>query len=257
MISNQDKTYFYSANGSGVGGQIQRPFNQIIPVQAASSLPITGGCGSSRVEDFRFEEILSFKAAYTHVCGSRNEKDGSFTTLVSATVEGLNILEVVTADRVVARLSLLHPPEDGEPRIIPLGSRFDNLRIAGGAVDVELDVDMFCRLDTFEGFKSQYSRDPEFRKIAGERYQWSKQGGLPESKGIIACSLVKNIRTAHPEVKQSGHVLLLPQFGRILLAEILLERYSRRLAMLRLEMGSTVQGTISVGTVEGNGVTFP
>ena len=40
---------------------------------------------------------------YTHVSGAHQADDGSHNTLVTSTVEGLNLLDVVTADRIVAR----------------------------------------------------------------------------------------------------------------------------------------------------------
>jgi len=40
---------------------------------------------------------------YTHVSGAHQTDDGSHNTLVTSTVEGLNLLDVVTADRIVAR----------------------------------------------------------------------------------------------------------------------------------------------------------
>src|SRR5208282_4813183 len=93
------KTYHYNAHGHGLSGRFDRPVEQLIDVQAGSSLPTIGGHGSSRVDNFRFRELVSFRAAYSHVSGSRNDADGTYTTLVTSTVEGLNILDVVTADR--------------------------------------------------------------------------------------------------------------------------------------------------------------
>ncbi len=62
------RTHFYHADASAVGGRIDRPFQQIVPVQAPLSLPAVGGFATARTGDFRFDGILSFQAAQTQVC---------------------------------------------------------------------------------------------------------------------------------------------------------------------------------------------
>jgi len=85
------------------------------------------------VEDFHFQHFLSVKRGYTHVSGSPQEIEGKthFTTLVTAVAEGLNILDVVTADRIVARFSSNHTLDDTEPNFTLIGTKFENLQIAG------------------------------------------------------------------------------------------------------------------------------
>src|SRR5579863_8327141 len=160
------KTYHYNAHGYGLSGQFDRPLQRLIEVQAQTSLPIIGGHGNARVNKFKVEEFLSFESAYSHVSGSQNQKDLTYTTLVTATIEGLNILDVVTADRIVARISSQHPTEHHEPHIVFLGSKFENLRIAGCPVEMELNHDLFSRLDTFEMILEELKKDAEFRKMA-------------------------------------------------------------------------------------------
>src|SRR5580704_12321411 len=99
------KTYHYNAHAFGLSAQFDRPVQRQIEVQAATALPISGGHGNSRINNFKFEEFVAFDAAYSHVSGSQNKKDESYTTLVTSTIEGLNILDMVTADRLVARIS--------------------------------------------------------------------------------------------------------------------------------------------------------
>ena len=65
-------------------------------------------------------------------------------TLSTSVVENLNILNVVTADRVVAQVSTEHPREGYIPTITFLGSQFVNLRLAGQLVEVELDWDILA-----------------------------------------------------------------------------------------------------------------
>ena len=224
---------------------------------AGTSLPITGGHGNSRVSKFKFEEFVSFDAAYTHVSGSQAKHDNSFTTLVTATIEGLNILDVVTADRIVARLSSEHPPDHQEPHIVLLGSKFENLRIAGCPVDMELNHDLFLKLDTFEALRKEFETASEFRKMAEDPYQTGEKQKTPDTHGVLLCSLVKSMKTDCPGVKRHGHVFIVPQFGKIFLGEVLAKRSSRTLTMLRLELGSPVTASAVGAQAVVNGETWP
>jgi hypothetical protein len=251
------KTFLYNAHGHALSGHIQRPFDQLIEVQAGASLPTIGGHGRSRVDNYQLHQFLSFKSGYSHVSGSQNKNDGSYTTLVTSTVEGLNILDVVTADRVVARLSSHHTLQDDEPSIITLGSKFDNLRIAGCPVEVELDHEFFLRVDTFEAVRKELASNSDFRKIAEDPFQMGQSLKLPNQPGAVLCTLVKSMTTTCPGVKRKGHTFEVPQFGKIFVGEIIAQHSRRTLTMLRLELGSPVSGPIMVSQVQGNGTTYP
>lgn len=251
------QTYHYNAHGHALSGAIKRPLDHLIEVQAAVSLPLIGGFGSARVNDFRFQEFVTCQSAYSHVSGSREEVDGTHTTQVTATVERLNILDMVTADRVVARISSQHPAPHHEPAIIFLGSKFENLRIAGCPVEVELDHELFLRLNTFEALRKEFQSNAEFRKMAEDPYQTGRAQNLPDAHGVALCSLVKNMKSSCPGVERRGHVFTVPQFGKIYVAEFLAEEGQRTLTMLRLELGSPVSATLVVTQTMVNGRPYP
>src|SRR5271154_5026011 len=145
------RTFHYNACAHAFSGQFTRPIQHDIEVQAPVALPTIGGHGSSRIENFRVKEFVSFKAAYSHVSGSQ-QKDGDkvfYTTLATATVEDLNILDVITADRVVSRVSSFSVDGEYESHFSFSGSRFDNLRIAGCPVKVGLTSKLISQLPKF------------------------------------------------------------------------------------------------------------
>jgi hypothetical protein len=275
------KIYLYNAHGYGFGGRIDRPFQHVLDVHAGASLPTTGGYEVSRRENFRLNEIISYTAAHTVVAGSRNEKDGSYTTLASSTIEGLNILDMVTADRIVARVASKQLITDDEPTITPIGSHFENLRIAGCPIEVELDTDLFNRFGTFSDFKKAYEADQQHRErmqaaflwgkpkfevpdFLRERYNWFAGDKFPESKGIVLCSLVKGFKTCCGEFKDNcgqlkvyGNVIDVPQFGKVYLGEVMLKHHEREVTMLRVEMGSPTSGPASGPSGGGGGTTYP
>jgi len=251
------RTFLYHAHGHALSGRLTRPLDHVLEVQAGTSLPTIGGHGTTSANNFRFQDLISFRHAYTHVSGSQNEKDGSYTTQATSTIEDLNILDVVTADRVVARLSSERGPKDDESHVLFLGSKFQNLRIAGTPVDVELNHELFQRMDTFQSFKKEFKSNSEFRKMAEDPFLTGDKQNVPDPEGVLLCSLVKDMRTASAGVKRVGHALEVPQFGKVYVGELHVENHRRAITMLRLELGSPVGGQIIVAQLQGNGMPWP
>jgi hypothetical protein len=268
------RVFLYRAFSVGVGGTLTRPFPQVVDGQASVSLPIVGGYTSARVENYRLRELISFKEARTHATGSQSA-DGAFNTVVSSTIEGLNILDVITCDAVVGRVSSRHAPDGAEPEIITAGSTFHNLKVAGHPVNLEFDETLVgSELATYTAFRTRFEKDKTFQQQAQQRFLWTtapdklparfasrvlmpNRKDWPESRGMVPCSLVKNLQCDAPELSRYGHILCLPQFGYIILAELFISQYARRLTMIRLELGSPVEGRLTAADVETDGTTYP
>ena len=140
MEASVKRVHYYHADVSALGGRIERPFEQIIAAQAPLSLPPAGGYLAVRAEAFQVQGLLSFKSAYSQVAGSVSEKDGGWNTLATVAIEGLNVHDILTADRVVSQIATKHPREGYEPKVTFIGTRFDNLRIGGFPLDIVLDL---------------------------------------------------------------------------------------------------------------------
>lgn len=253
----------FHADAYAASGVITSPTPHSIEVQAASTLPVTGGTSTARVENFKYEgqngKVLTFSSGYTQVLGYYNDAEKAWLTSVTSTVENLNILDVVTADKIVARVSSKHTG-DGEPSIVLVGSHFENLVIAGHPVIPNLIVDAIDRCDTFSSMASAYQNDAQFRALFG-RVSLPGLGSGPASKtipmtkdGMIGCTLVDGIQCpTSPQLGQLNTVVVVPQFGTIHLAELLVQSGERRLTMLRVELGTPPSGTISAGGGGSNG----
>ena len=83
----------------------------MVESQASSSLGVTGGYASARVDNFRRHEILSFAHAHTQASGILSEKSQAFETHVSGELEGYNLLDMVKVDYMAGRLHSKHPVE--------------------------------------------------------------------------------------------------------------------------------------------------
>jgi hypothetical protein len=54
-----------------------------------------------------------------------------------------------------------------------------------------------------------------------------------------------------------GHVIEIPNFGKLFLGELIVHRNAFQLVMIRLELGSPVAGDVSVAAAKSNGRTNP
>src|SRR5262249_49486712 len=95
---------------------------------------------------FKFDGFLSVADAHTEVGGSYDDCHDRFTTYAFSSLEGVNVADMLTADRVVSRLYIYapaHSADKSEPSFTVTGSLFENLRIAGYKVDVQLATSEF------------------------------------------------------------------------------------------------------------------
>ena len=262
------KRYIFHADATGVAGEIFHPFQELIPVQAASALPANGGFGSARAEMFRHREIVSFSAAYTEVMGRATEHDVFETSAVSV-VENFNLLDVVTCDRMVGRLTGRHPgagklgsSTPQETAILPTGSRFEGLRIGNTYFDrLEVAPPFFCQPEHayWSGLLSAVERDRgQLSRLTlpdddGKPVPLPETGQKPEFLGF-------SLALAEPQQGfELGAPLRfdIPHFGIVHLGEYFCDATSRRLIMLRAELGCTVQGWVIAGDPIIDGAPYP
>jgi hypothetical protein len=244
------RRFKYDARTSGLSGRFTLPFRAVIPRQAAVYLPKKGGYVHQRADCFNFRDLLMFDRAVAYAAGSFSPKDNAFDATASVVLEGVNILNVVTADRVIARIASSHPVNGAEPKITPIGSSFENLRIAGYKVEVHLAVDTFVRCGTFREFREECERAPE-REAASLLHD---EPGKALAEPVVGCTLVRSIEGLGPEIERIGrNAIRIPDFGVLRFAEVTLSERRRTLSMLRFELGSTPAGAGDMGGVEGNG----
>jgi hypothetical protein len=245
------------------------------------SLSPSGGYGSARSENFRLQGLMSYKSAYTQVAGHLSKKDGhGWVTLVTSVVEGFNVLDVITADRLSAQISTEHPLEGDNPKVNFLGTSFENLKVAGCPIDITLDFDI-CDQGNGTGYPGEPCiTNDRFRRRVAEQYQgmtnaknfpqWVKNHTIPdwiedryewddaqaENSGSVLCSIVKEATGQFPGTP-FGNVFEVPDFGRVFLGELLVDCKSYQLTMVRLELGCFGQGNLSASTAKANGGTEP
>jgi hypothetical protein len=247
MSPGPQASFNFHAEGHAFSANFTRPEPRQIEALASTSLPTIGGLGHSHVEDFRVKHLISFKRAHTHVSGSFQDEKIA-TTHATTTIEGFNLLDVVTADRITARLTSEHNLDEPEGHIVALGSTFENLQIGGYPVQVKLRHEILLNNKTHAALTKAVASD-------------KKSGRISATKGgLYLCSLVDEVITDFPGLsaddKKIG-ILRIPHFGTIWIANLLSEEGTRTLTMLRFQLGSPDAGTVTTAQARTNGQTGP
>lgn len=256
----QERYHVFHAASHLLSGELEHPIKQPIEHYGNVVLEKTRreGLFTESVGETSVEGLISFKAGRTRVIGSqlRNKKDiwgndhSGWVTQSTSVLEGLNVGDVITADRVVAQVSTEHPlTYPGHvPKVTFLGTRFENLRIAGYPVQLELDLGFFGNkpegdrpyledtgfLDRVhsqlngaahakglpEVLEKQYHAKIAYIDDLKERAHGSANGGR-NGNSKLQCSLIKSVGPIPiPGVKVFGNMIFVPDFGTVSLAEV-------------------------------------
>jgi len=252
-----EHNHVYHAEAHVLSGNLKHPLDQ--PIEPYARVVLRNRRAdhvTEMVKATTIEGLVSFQAGYTRASGSKIEKKdlwgkdhSGWVTLSTSVVEGLNVLDVITADRVVSQVSTEHAMENGHvPKVTFLGTHFENLQIGGYPVPVELNL-TFCG-DKPDGDKP-YLEDSgflgrvqkqlkgitgieglpeELKKQADAKLVYIddlKKGGNGRGNGDnkrypkLGCSLVKSIGPiALPGVRIFGNMIYIPDFGIVSLAEL-------------------------------------
>src|SRR6266478_9967923 len=238
--------FHFHAEGHALSGEFRHPLLAQIQAQASTSLSQIGGQATAQAENFHLQDFVCFKSAQTHISGKRR-RDETFVTHASTVVKGLNILGMVTAVRIVSRLTSIHSPKEPEGHIIAEDSRFEGLKINGEDVKVTLRHDLLVKCKTFGDLTKGIAGDKKSGKIVA----------LDEDRQVALCSLVEKIETKLSGVDLKQHVIEVKNFGKIFLAEVFAYPGTRTLTMLRLELGSPHVADLTAAESSTNGQPMP
>jgi hypothetical protein len=230
MLSTSRKSLpsTYRFDATALSGFVTEPFKKDIPTLAPSLLPQAGGFATARSGAFNLDEVVSVSSAYTLVT-ARTESEDRLVALTTAVVEDLNILEVVTARRIVAQLLVTYSKagkadKGATGRTISLaGSRFEGLRIAGHEHSCKLNLTPLPRPGTTTGSELALPWDDLAKatqnQLAGETRDFDK---WPIERQIID----------------------IPGYGKIFLGELDVTPESVRFVSIRVELGCLVAGQV-------------
>jgi len=272
----------YHAEAQVLSGNLRRPIEQVIEPQAPSTLRGRRSGHLTRFTDqVSIDGLVSFKMGFSRVSGTRSLKHDGWITLSTSVVDDVNVLEVITADRIVSQVSTDHVyGQEHFPSVTFLGTQLRNLRISGLPVQFRLNyqicggrplnnksyldkenakfladalrqAEAVCAAEGLPAeLKKQYD---ENRQIIAELMEGKRRSDEPK----IVCSLVEGIQDI-PEIgaKGYGHVLVIPGFGAVSLGEIeVAEKPHPELPLpdiyFKLQTFNAGLGCIAHGAVQG------
>jgi hypothetical protein len=273
--------FIFRGNAAAFGGRLSRPSDLVFESSVASSLTSTGGRSVSASGPKQYGDVVRFSAASTLAeglfddaekltqCTLGQYPERSLTATTTVTVQLKDLVvgtePKLTIEMLRATLRGRSAAGSGEPPI-QLGDDtvLRGVAIGGHKLLVDLNIEIFRRCDTCSKLLVA-ADDPQFVRDHGDNLFMSQPfegrplsptGRLVEGRHYIHATIVKHLRwegTPFPGAEIDRHSIAVPELGRIFFGELLIRENSRRLAMVRFELGSPNGGYASAGEVETNG----
>lgn len=246
--------YVYRANASGAGGRFWRVLEdrseRVVPTRSSISLPVTGGRGRSEFEGYTIRAgKLDVLRTGPVVCQAETRGDlAAQTTSTHVASEAWDVW-LHPGFEIPYLKGELKSASTAKDEFAPIRTGdcvLREIRLGDRVVMVDLNLDTFRKCDTWEEMRNELKERP--------------RAMLDSSKGVIVANIVEHLRLVgddDPRIQIKGNTIHWDNFGWIIVGEILISRQYRRLTMVRLELGSDMEGSVSLGEVETDGHTVP
>jgi hypothetical protein len=246
-------------------------------VQGCSSLPVTGGLSESNLGPQKLDKWVSFEAVSTSAHGDYVDAAAGVATTrgevpfdavptetrVKSDVRGLVILGRVHVAHAAVGLTSRSPVGQQQPVIRLEGNILEGVRIDDARLCITLAEEFYCECDTKDKLAKRHAAGlpPQHARL----FLPAVSGGgvvtdFPEAKGTVKCTIVQEIcwdGAPHPTATIHGHVVHVPNFGKIYFGELFITGESRRLTMVRFQLGSDDGGEVTAAEGETNGSIWP
>lgn len=265
------RRFLFNGSAAAFGGRFVRPDDVVLASSGGSALSVTGGRSVWRDRDIKMGRSFRIRSAETSAEGLVDSlRDAvrashgklpadalSATTIVSARVRGLEVGGarparpgdepeplMSVADVGATAVSRSGPPGH-ESSVIVQEATISTVTFLSQVhgrfrLDVVLDVAPFKRADT----RAKVVCDSSILQVHGDR-------------DIVFCTIVKELvwrGKAYPDSKPLGtNGVHIPNLGRIYFGELLVQASTRRLTMIRCQLGSPTGGDCAVSDVDTNG----
>jgi hypothetical protein len=266
------RRFIFNGSAAAFGGRFVRPEDVVLASSGGSALPTVGGRSDWRDRDIKIGKSFRIARAETSATGLvDNLRDAvkathgrltaealTATTTVSARVRGLEVggaaplkkgdepEPLMSVSDVTATL-VSRSAQPGHESSVIVGDAaistvtFDSPVHGRYKLDVAIDIAPFKRCDTRA-------------KIVADSSILQKHGDKDLVFSTIVKELVWQRGRAYPGAKPVGtNGVYIPNLGRFYFGELLIQFSTRRLTMIRMELGSPTGGSGSVGDVDTNG----
>jgi hypothetical protein len=268
------RRFVFRGNASAFGGRFVRPDDVFLEMPGASSLSVVGGRSVSTFTGpaEKFKGYLSFESATTFAEGKFDDRAQAIEltygrvkeeTLVTSTRvrAEINKLTVgtekrLTVGKMVAELLSTSPKGGSREPSIPVGEvSITGLAIDGFRMRITFNSQAFNEHDTHARVLRGVA-SPKFVRQYGRQF-FVGRGGLLKNRRYIHATLATKVEwegERNPRAEIVGnHMVVVKDFGRIFFGEVIISAGSRRLTLMRLELGSDGGGQAGGPDLDVNG----
>jgi hypothetical protein len=244
--------------------------DQLVDIPGNSaSLPVTGGLSHAETGRFALLHDHTWPAPLVSMAtGSTRAwddgKEESRVTHVMAVVDELAIAGRFFAGRAAAYLRSTYRRGADEPDIAIGESSIVGLRCDEHAIGVRWRTDVFNKATTYGALQKAWARSKpgdalDRQVLRPPRTKRHDPKTFPSMKDHVVVSICELswADQPHPDVTLDGHVVRWPGFGTVHVGEMLISHHSRRLTLLRFELGSPFAMNAASIEVESDGIGLP
>jgi hypothetical protein len=259
-MKDQTRRFIFHGAACAISGHMFRPpkIAGAVEAPASAALTVAGGYARSDSKKKRLASWLTIGGASAVAEGNFNDKKQAIemswhrvpaesvptTTRVATAITDFDVkLETHRLGASTLRSSLVAAsPVDKDGPSIRVGKDTDvkGFNIDGFPLKMTIDRERFDAADTY----------PKAARAFG-----NVAPGTP-----ILVSIVSGLAWAkkpHPTATIEGHVVHVPNFGRIYFGEMLITPDARRLTIVRLALGCPEGGGVGIGDVHTDGSWYP
>ncbi len=275
-IQDYPSRYLYISGAFAAGGTFTRIAPNVnihlqVPTIAPVHLPMVGGtseatlkkkvdvdCRAARFGAIGREQLRKWKAAKVLSVGwahslaqSEPEKAGQpFRSRSVSEVKAVRIADGLFLKRGILTLQSSHDPKNQHPEITFGETDIAGLKLGKDELRVTLDLDPFNKYPTLEGFETAFQKDSKLRERLLRRLVTDRKTGqlYKNTSGYVIASMVQKVEGLPADASwDGGSTITWPKFGKIILGEILMGPYVRRVTLVRFkhsdgEIGSGCSG---------------
>jgi hypothetical protein len=231
----------------------------MVTVHGESSLPVIGGISESSVKPrrLRFRESIEY---------------GQCDTFAAGVIVGSTAVTIVASAVAKVRVTARPTPDDQVPNVRSVSFRAERLSIGiqsthpdGGEArfrllrdpeteNMRLVVTDLDRKEREISLRLEYDRDLLSCGTYSElqKSEQFRQRAARQSNGYIITSIVRRIYRDNQAIE--GNVLREPGLGTIHFGEVLINDHNRRVTLVRIEMGSDLEGRTALASADPNGI---
>jgi hypothetical protein len=272
------RRFIFGGHALGLGAHIRRPNDFVLPVQAASCIPVTGGISEGRavgkdVKGFRdvvFDlatssikgDFIDLSQAREITLGQRPADSVPIRTSANAYVRGLRVVNIFRVAAIRAGM-IADTDGKGEASFHLVNTSLERVQVGHSVLKVGLLMDFFNQHDTMKSLQEGFPKLPDSHKesfFSTGPSEGAHPATLPESGAVIFATIVEKLEwqgEPYPGATIQGNALTIPDFGTAFFGELLIAEYSRRLTMIRFQLGSEKGGGSSAAEIEVVGSTWP